>query len=88
MLLIPRVDVPKSKEVLVLTGILAAMLPPIVMSSPVALPRVTFPLRVAAPAHVIALMEKSLVPSVIPLIKSVKFVETWVPSAVVAFVKV
>jgi hypothetical protein len=56
-----------------------------VKSSPLALPTVTFPLKVAVPAQVRALIEKSFVPSDMPLIKSVKLVLTCVASAVVEF---
>lgn len=72
----------------VLIATLDAREPVTVTSSPEALPRVTLPLRVAAPAQASALIEKSFVPSDIPLMRSVKFVLTCVASAVVEFEKV
>src|SRR5688500_9239789 len=50
------------------------------------LPRFTWPLNVAVPAHVSAEIERSFVPSEIPFSKSEKFCCTWLASAVVPFV--
>jgi hypothetical protein len=58
------------------------------MSSADEFPSVTLPLSVAAPEHVSAAIEKSFVPSEVPLIMSVKFVFTCVASAAVPLVKV
>lgn len=63
-------------------------MPVAVIVSALALPKTTFPLNVAAPAHVSALMLKSFVPSDVPLMMSEKFVLTCEASAVVPFVNV
>jgi hypothetical protein len=67
---------------------LEARLPVTVMSSPVAFPSVTAPLSVAVPPTVSALMEKSFVPSDVPLMMSVKLVLTWDASAVILLLNV
>jgi len=70
----PKVADPISYELVVFIGMELESDPVIVRSSLLALPMVTLPLSVAAPAQVSALMLRSLDPSVIPFMISVKLV--------------
>ena len=70
----------------VLTDTVEAKLAVTVKSSAVELPIPTLPLAVSVPPTVKALTEKSLVPSLVPLIMSVKFWLCWSASIVVPFV--
>lgn len=70
----PSVDDPILYVAVVFIGIVLDRLPVKVMSSALELPSVAFPLNVAAPAAVMALILKSSLPSVSELMMSEKFV--------------